>query len=69
MTTITISSKYQIVIPKEIRERAHLAPRQKLHMVEKNGSITLIPDVPLTSLRGIAKGMSSKGLREKKDRI
>lgn len=69
MATATISPKFQIVIPKEVREKLHLAPSQRLQVVEKGGVITLVPEVPLKSLRGALKRMSSSDLREKKDRM
>ena len=69
MVMTTISSKFQIVIPKEVREKLHLSPRQRLYVVEKAGVITLVPDVPIKSLKGVLKGMSKKDLREKKDRL
>lgn len=68
MAMTTISSKFQIVIPKEVREKLHLRPRQHLHVVEKGGIITLVPEVPLKSLKGTLKGLSKTDLREKKDR-
>ncbi len=69
MATTTISPKFQIVIPKEVREKLHLTPRQRLQVLEKGGVITLVPEVPLKSLRGLLKGMSKSNLREKKDRL
>ncbi len=69
MATTTISPKFQIVIPKEVREKLHLAPGQRLQAVEKGGVITLVPEVPLKSLKGALKGMSATDLREKKDRV
>jgi AbrB family looped-hinge helix DNA binding protein len=68
MATTTISPKFQIVIPKEVRDKLHLSPRQRLHVVEKGGVITLVPEVPLASLRGGLKGMSKTDLREKNGR-
>lgn len=68
MSTTTISSKYQIVIPKEIREKLHLSPRQRLQVLEKGGVISLVPEVPLKSLKGFIKGMDPSGLREKQER-
>ena len=65
MAMTTISPKFQIVIPKEVRGKLHLAPSQRLQIVEKGGVITLVPEVPLKSL----KGMSKTDLREKKDRL
>ncbi|THI85572.1 MAG: AbrB/MazE/SpoVT family DNA-binding domain-containing protein [Nitrospira sp. CG24A] len=69
MVMTTISSKFQIVIPKEVREKLHLTPSQRLQVVEKGGVITLVPEVPLKSLKGTLKGMSKTDLREKKDRL
>lgn len=69
MATTTISPKFQIVIPKDVREKLHLEPQQRLQVIEKGGVITLIPEVPLKSLKGILKGMSKADLREKKDRM
>ncbi|MCC6968194.1 MAG: AbrB/MazE/SpoVT family DNA-binding domain-containing protein [Nitrospira sp.] len=65
----TISPKFQIVIPKDVREKLHLSPSQRLQVLEKGGVITLVPEVPLKSLKGALKGMSRTGLREKKDRV
>jgi AbrB family looped-hinge helix DNA binding protein len=68
MARTTISPKFQIVIPKEVREKLHLRPRQRLHIIEKGGVITLVPEVPLKSLKGALKGMPKTDLREKADR-
>jgi AbrB family looped-hinge helix DNA binding protein len=69
MPITTISPKFQIVIPKEVREKLHLSPQQRLQVVEKGGVITLVPEVPLKSLKGALKGMSKTDIREKKDRL
>ena len=69
MPGVLISTKYQVVIPKEVRVDLHLKPGQKMICIAKDGVIHLIPDRPISSLRGFAKGMSIKGLREKEDRI
>lgn len=68
MAMTTISPKFQIVIPKEVREKLHLSPQQRLQVVEKGGVITLVPEMPLKSLKGALKGMSKTDIREKKDR-
>ena len=69
MPTATISSKFQIVIPKEVREKLHLMPQQRFQVIEKGGIITLVLETPLKSLKGFIKGVDRTGLREKKDRI
>ena len=65
----TISSKYQVVIPKPVRERLGLKPRQKLTVLEKDGMVILVPERPLDELRGIAKGARLQGFRDKEDRF
>ena len=68
MATTTISSKFQVVIPKEVRDKLHLVPGQRLLVVEKGGVITLVPEVPLKSLKGALRGMTTTHVREKQDR-
>lgn len=65
---ITISSKYQVVLPRAIRERLKLQPQQKLTVLEKDGKIILIPQVKLEFLRGIARGANVSDYRDKRDR-
>ena len=69
MAQVTVSPKYQIVIPREIRTRLRLKPGQRILLSERNGTITAIPDTPLETFRGILKGMSRRGLREKRERM
>lgn len=64
----TISSKYQVVIPKPARERLNLKPNQKLTVIEKDRMLILIPQVSLETLRGIAAGANVDDYRDKKDR-
>ena len=66
---VTLSSKYQVVIPKAVRERAGLEPGQKFLVMLDGETIRLVPQVPLESLLGIAKGANTEGLREKVDRM
>lgn len=63
----TISSKYQVVIPKPAREHLNLKPKQKLTVIEKDGMLILMPQISLEELRGIASGADTEGYREKKD--
>ena len=69
MPTTKISSKFQIVIPLEVRQKLRLLSGQRLQVLEKGGVISLIPEVPLKSLKGAAKGVTSADVREKKDRV
>ncbi|HYM62881.1 MAG TPA: AbrB/MazE/SpoVT family DNA-binding domain-containing protein [Thermoanaerobaculia bacterium] len=69
MARTKVSPKYQVVIPKEVREGMDLRVGQELQVVAKGGVITLVPERPLSSLRGFAKGVRTDRLREKKDRV
>lgn len=69
MARTRVSPKFQVVIPKEVRESMDLHVGQKLQVVSKGGVITLVPERSLSSLRGFAKGIRADGLREKKDRM
>lgn len=69
METATLSTKYQLVIPRSVRERLGLVPGTRLTVLDKGGVIYLVPERPLRSRRGIARGVSPRGLREKKDRL
>ncbi len=68
MQTVTLSTKYQLVIPRDVRQRLDLTPGTRLTVVAKGGILYLVPERPIEELRGIARGTSRKGLREKKDR-
>lgn len=64
METVTVSPKYQVVIPKNIREALQLRPGQKLKVMEYNGRIELIPDRDISELKGFLKGINTDFIRE-----
>ena len=57
MTTVTVSPKYQIVIPKEIRERLKIIPGQKLQLIQIGDFIEIVPVMDIKEARGFLKGM------------
>jgi len=59
MTTIVVSSKYQIVIPSKIREALRIKPGEKLHAIEYRGRIELVPVRPAKAARGTLKGIDT----------
>ena len=69
MTQVTVSSKYQIVIPKMVRQHVPLRTGQKLAVIVKEGVIALLPDRPIASYRGFLKGMKVDAIRDKRDRV
>lgn len=64
MSTVTVSSKYQIVIPKAVRERLKLRPGQKIEAFAIGGRIELVPVRPISEMRGFLKGMDPDFERE-----
>lgn len=68
MTVVTVSSKYQVVIPKDVRERLGLSPGQKVQALAVGGRVELVPVEPIKRLRGFLKGMSTD-LKRDKDRL
>lgn len=69
MPTAVVSPKFQIVIPKEIRERMGLRPGQVVSLIDRGGIISIVPQRPISELRGIAKGVSYDGYRDETDRF
>ena len=68
MPSVTVSPKYQVVIPKTIRESLKLRPGQKMQITEYAGRIELIPERDIKELRGFLKGINTEYQREK-DRV
>lgn len=64
MTAVTVSPKFQVVIPKDVREAMAIHPGQKMHVVVYNGRIELIPLQPLEEMRGFLKGIDTSVERE-----
>ncbi len=64
MATVTISPKYQVVIPREIREKLGLAPGQKVQTIVYEDRIELIPVRPTKKMRGFLRGISTDVERE-----
>jgi len=64
MTTLTVSSKFQIVIPARIRESLGIKPGEKLHAIEYRGRIELVPVRRRKAARGSLKGIDTDVLRD-----
>ena len=64
MHTVTVSPKYQVVIPKDIRVSLKLRPGQKMKIIEYDGRIELIPDQDIADLKGFLKGINTDFTRE-----
>jgi AbrB family looped-hinge helix DNA binding protein len=64
MAVITVSSKFQVVIPREIRERARLTPGQKIQAFLFEGRIELVPVEHTRATRGFLRGIDTDVPRE-----
>ena len=63
----TISSKFQIVIPRAVREQFHLKPGQKILFIPYQKSIRLVLVPPIKDALGMFKGVNIDNLREEED--
>lgn len=68
MTAVTVSPKYQIVIPKEIRESMGIVSGQKVQIMSYQGRIEVIPLKPMKEMRGFLEGIDTSVTREE-DRV
>jgi AbrB family looped-hinge helix DNA binding protein len=64
MAAVTVSPKFQVVIPKEIRKRFVLLPGQKIQLIVYGNRIELIPVMPIKRMRGFLKGIATNVPRE-----
>lgn len=64
MGTVTISPKYQVVIPKEIRQKLKLSPGQKVQTIAYDDRIELDPVIPIKKMKGFLKGINTDVPRE-----
>lgn len=69
MSRTVVSSKFQVVIPKDVRKDIGLKKGQRFQVISRGGVITLVPERPLSELKGFAKRVRTTGLREKEDRF
>lgn len=64
MPEVTVSPKFQVVIPKEAREAAGISVGQKLEVIVLGDRIELIPIKPLKQMRGFLRGIDTEVKRE-----
>ena len=65
MATVTLSSKFQISIPKEVRETLNLKPGQRLAFLCVGKSVKLVPQPQIEDVFGIGKGANPDGYRDR----
>ena len=65
MDTVSVSPKFQVVIPRRIREALGLKPGQKMQALQYGDRVELIPLLPLASARGLLKGLATDIARDR----
>lgn len=68
METVKVSTKYQIVIPSEIRKSLDIKPGQKIRVIQFGNRIELVPVKDISEMRGFSKGIDTSFEREE-DRL
>lgn len=68
MATVRVSPKFQVVIPREVREAMGLRPGERVQVFQYENRIEFIPVRSIRSLRGFAKGIETAVLRDE-DRV
>lgn len=69
MEAVTISPKYQVVIPKSVRKHLRLVPGQKVQVLAYRDRIEFIPLRPARDLRGMLRGLDTSFERDREDRV
>jgi AbrB family looped-hinge helix DNA binding protein len=68
MTTVTVSPKFQVVIPRDVRKALGISPGQKIRVVALLDRLEFIPVKPAKALRGFIRGIDTS-VRREKDRV
>lgn len=68
MDAVTISSKFQVVIPRQIREQFNLKPGQKILFIPYNNTLRVVMVPPIEEAEGLFEGIDTDPQREKLDR-
>jgi len=69
MDVVKVSPKYQVVIPRRVREKLGLRAGEKLQVISFDDRIELIPVRPMKRMRGFLKGLEGGFEREREDRV
>ena len=64
MSTVRVSPKYQVVIPRDVRERAALTPGQPVEVFFLDGRIQIVPVRPIAEMKGFLAGIDTTVVRE-----
>lgn len=68
MDVVTVSPKFQVVIPKSVRERVRIMPGDKLHVLSFDDRIEFVRVRPMREMRGFLRGLDASFVRDEEDR-
>ena len=69
MTSVSISPKYQVVIPQKVREKMRVKPGQKMHVIAYDNMVVFIPVRPIQEARGSLRGINTHVERDEQDGV
>jgi AbrB family looped-hinge helix DNA binding protein len=69
MESVTVSTKFQVVIPLKIRQMLHIKSGQKMQVIAYNNRVVMIPVHPIQEARGSLKGIDTTIERDEEDRV
>jgi len=71
METVTVSPKYQVVIPERVRRERHIRPGDRMAVVVNHGVVRLVPVRPFAASKGMLRGthVDLEDLRDHADRV
>ena len=68
MSSVTVSHKFQVVIPQTVRDNLRLSPGQKMQAIEYDGRVEFIPERNIKDMRGFVKGIDTT-IEKERDRV
>jgi len=68
MDTVTVSPKFQVVIPRAVREQMGISPGERLEVISFDDRIELVPLRPMREMKGFLKGLDPTFQRDEDDR-
>jgi AbrB family looped-hinge helix DNA binding protein len=69
MEIVSVSTKYQVVIPRATRKQLHIEPGQKMQVIGYDNRVVFVPLRPIEAARGSLRGLDTTIARDEDDRV
>ncbi len=69
METVSVSTKYQVVIPRAARKQLHIEPGQKMQVIGYDDRVVFVPVRPIEAARGSLRGLDTTIARDEEERV